>query len=106
MTSTEEGGELSTPNIHSTEQMKTENVETEMMAGVGRSMGAQVPVITSPLVTPHTPLLRLTCFECPAPLTPGEPGCESPSFPAQPRSGSSGSSGSLSWSSSSILPHC
>ncbi|CAB1445468.1 unnamed protein product [Pleuronectes platessa] len=37
-------------------------------------------------------LLRLTCFECPAPLTPGEPGCESPSSPAQPRSGSSGSS--------------
>ncbi|CAB1425623.1 unnamed protein product [Pleuronectes platessa] len=42
------------------------------------------------------PLLRLTCFECPAPLTPGEPGCESPSSPAQPRSGSSGSSGNLS----------
>ncbi|XP_062241006.1 protein prenyltransferase alpha subunit repeat-containing protein 1 isoform X2 [Platichthys flesus] len=47
-------------------------------------------------------LLRLTCSECPAPLTPGEPGCQSLSSPAQPRSGSRGS---LSWRSSSILPH-
>ncbi|CAB1423571.1 unnamed protein product [Pleuronectes platessa] len=54
--------------------------------------------------TTATPaLLKLTCFECSAPLTPGEPDCESPSSPAQPRSGSSGS---LSWRSSSILPHC
>ncbi|CAB1445434.1 unnamed protein product [Pleuronectes platessa] len=52
-------------------------------------------------------LLRLTCFEYPAPLTPGEPGCESPSYPAQPHSGSSGSIGSLSLRrSSSIPPHC